>query len=333
MEGLGQRARAAATSCSSVPPRETLRELGTGPQAESASRVRQRSSWKTRGMSWLPRPFHLQSRSCRRRDAVGDVAVARFVAENFGGVVDVGFGVVLEEGVGIFEIIGVEFCAHRVIEAGDDFVERMGLAAADVEDGGLGRVVDFHGQEIGLDDILDGDKVAFLVAGSKDAGAFAGLHLKTELPDHAGEFVFVAFARAIDVEIAEADDGEAGMFLGPEVGEAFHGELGVAVDVERGGGVGHFVGRGEVAVDRGTGGPDDACTPACGPAEDVAEAFDVVLHHVELVGDGGVGDGGLVKDDVAVGAGLAAVAAAGDDIAFEAGNEGCGSRRRRSCRG
>ena len=49
----------------------------------------------------------------------------------------------------------------------------------------------------------------------------------------------------------------------------------------------------------------------------MAEAFDVVVHHLELVGDGGVGDGGFVEDDVAAAARFGGVAGGGDDVARE----------------
>src|SRR5579884_3939929 len=119
-------------------------------------------------------------------DAGGDIGVLRFVAEHFDGFGDVGLGVLLEEGVGVFEVVGLEGCAKRFVEAGDDFVEGVRLPAADVEDGGEGRVVDFHGEEVDLDDIFDGDEIALLFAGGEHARASAGFHLLSELIDHAG---------------------------------------------------------------------------------------------------------------------------------------------------
>src|SRR5688500_1763315 len=74
-------------------------------------------------------------------------------------------------------------------------------------------------------------------------------------------------------------------------------------------------------VGRGTARPYDATAPPQRQVEQVAEAFHVVVHHLPLVHDGGVGDGRLVENDVEglkvlEAGGVAEVGdVAGDDVA------------------
>jgi hypothetical protein len=262
-------------------------------------------------------------------DALGEGELG-FVAEGFAGEGEIAFGPVLGEAVGIVEIVGLEIGFQDAIEFGGEFVEGIGSAGAGVEDaGGLG----VHGEEVGVDDVVNVDEIAVLLAGGEDAGAFAGTHLLGELVDHAGEAAFVGFAGAVDVGVAEADDG-IGEFGGVAGGEAFHANFGECVAIEGIVGLGFGHGGLGAAVDAATAGPDDAGFALDGPVQDGAEGFDIVEQHAVgvidcgAVGGDDAGNAGLVEDDVEgaeIAHGLDVIALAeGEEIAGEIGEVGPG---------
>ena len=93
-------------------------------------------------------------------------------------------------------------------------------------------------EHIDAGEVFDEDEVAALLAVGVAAGALehadgAGvLELAGEVVDDAGHAAFVLLARAVDVEVAQADDGA--LHLRHEAADVVvEDELGVAVDVER----------------------------------------------------------------------------------------------------
>jgi len=93
--------------------------------------------------------------------------------------------------------------------------------------------------EVDVDDVADVDEVAALFAVAVAIAAFeefdvlAGGDLVVEVEGDARHAAFVLFARAIHVEVAQADD-LAFMFGEEAAGVLVEQELGVAVHVERG---------------------------------------------------------------------------------------------------
>jgi hypothetical protein len=197
--------------------------------------------------------------------------------------------------VGVVDVLGLPLGFEDAVEVGDDVVEGAGDAAAGVVDaGGAGA----GGEDGAVDDVLDVDEVAELLAVLEDARGLSAADLLGELEDHAGGGAFVGLARAVDVEVAEADDDLGGVFAGPAAGEVVELDFGEGVDVGRFGRLVDFVDAGGDAVGGGGGGVDEAGFAALEVVEEVAPRFDVVVGLVELVVVGGVGDGGEMEDEV-----------------------------------
>jgi hypothetical protein len=107
----------------------------------------------------------------------------------------------------------------------------------------------------------------------------------------------VGFAGAVHVEITQADDRMAEA-RGVELGEVFHGELGIAINIERGGRLRLAVGGFAPAVGRGAAGPDDPGSPLHGQIQELAKPLDVVVHHLPLIHHGRVRNGGSVENQI-----------------------------------
>src|SRR5208282_5237337 len=126
--------------------------------------------------------------------------------------------------------------AARVYRRRRDRIESRRRARAEIEDAGALRMVEKV--EVHLDDILDADEVAALLAGRITARAFEELDLGgcaillNEVPNDRRHAPFVCLARTIDVEIAEP--GHLRGALGQQASHILvEQELRVAIDVER----------------------------------------------------------------------------------------------------
>ena len=152
-----------------------------------------------------------------------------------------------------------------------------------------------------LAEVLDEDEVAALFAVGVATGAFehadgAGvLELLGEVVDDGGHAAFVLLAGAVDVEVAEADDG--GFDVVHAAAEpVVEDELGVAVDVEGLFVFGDFLEDFGQAVGGGGGGVDEGDLVVGGEGEEGFGVVEVVVHHVAAVVFEGVGAGSLVED-------------------------------------
>jgi hypothetical protein len=106
---------------------------------------------------------------------------------------------------------------------------------------------------------------------------------------------FVLLARAVDVEVTEADDGA--LELRDEAADVVvEDQLGVAVDVERALVGGDFGERGASSVDGGRGGVDEGDLAVGSEVEQLLRVGEVVVHHVAAVVFEGVGAGALMED-------------------------------------
>ncbi len=228
---------------------------------------------------------------------------ARLIGKRAAGFGQVGFGPILRKAIWVLKIVGLQIGFEGPIELGDDLVEGPGFSGSDVECAGVGAG---EGFEVGLDDIVNVDKIPPLLARVKNARATAGAHLFGELMNHAGEFSLVIFAGSVDICVSKGNDWmrEPG---GVTQGHSFHGELAEGVDVEGIGGLGFAHGDGPAAIDAATAGPDDAGFCLGGPIEDCAEGLDVVAEHLMLkvlVGEvraafaHDAGDAGLVENAI-----------------------------------
>ncbi len=104
--------------------------------------------------------------------------------------------------------------------------------------------------------------------------------------------------RAVDVEVAEADDDLRRIFAREAAGEIVELDFGEGIGVGGLGRLGDFVDAGGDAIGGGGGGVDDARFAAGEIIEEVAPRFDVVMNLAELVVIGGVGDGGEMEKKV-----------------------------------
>src|SRR6185369_911145 len=116
-----------------------------------------------------------------------------------------------------------------------DIVEALCPAGAEVEDAGLLGMVEE--KEIDLGDIADEDEIAHLPAvlvamrTLEQLDLAVGLELVVVVESHRGHAALVGFARAIDVEVAEADDLRRWALRQPLANDLIEQELGVAIDV------------------------------------------------------------------------------------------------------
>ena len=111
-----------------------------------------------------------------------------------------------------------------------DGLERLRAAGAEVED--TGNAV-FPEPQVHRRDVADVDEVALeAIAAFKQFRTFAIIQLSIQMESDAGHAAFMAFARPVDVEIAEADDLRV-RFRQDLTDVFIKQKLGVAVNVER----------------------------------------------------------------------------------------------------
>ena len=256
-------------------------------------------------------------------DVIGDAGRGSklgFVAEFFAGERHVGLGVGLVEGaVRVVDVIRGQGQAEVGVERGDDLIERGGHARTAVVEaalGGAGRP-DGAGHHV-----LHIDEIAPVLAAAEHAGPPARFHLEVKLVDHARGGVLVGLARAVDVEILQADDAPGGAAAGVMASQIVELRLAEGVDVGRGGRLAFTHELRAHAVGGGRGGVNDRGLGGCGVIQEPAEGFDVVVSLEELVVDGCVGDAGQVEDGVKdqvleLGLQIQARHVGGDEIAAE----------------
>ena len=188
--------------------------------------------------------------------------------------------------------------AARIDRRRRDGIERRGLSAAEVEDPVALRVVEKI--EIDLDDVLDRDEVAALLACRVAARAleqpdpaFAQV-LAAEMPGDRGHPLLVLLARTVDVEVAEADDLRGA--LGKQPAHVLvEQELRIAVDVERRLERALLAKHAAPAVDRGARRIQERHVVVLAPFQQRHRIAVVVAHHVPAVGLHRVGARALVQ--------------------------------------
>ncbi len=215
---------------------------------------------------------------------------------------EVGFGEVLVfafEGVGEVDVFDPP-AAEGLDGGGGHGVEGVGLACAAVEDAALGGVV--PEEEVDVDDVLDVDEVAALLAVAVAVGAFeqpddaALFQLVVEVVGDRGHAALMVFLRPEDVEVAQADDLRR-CRRQDAADVAVELQLGEGVDVER-----PFARRlfaeaaGAAAVHRRGGGVDEGDALPLAEMEQFFAVGVVGVHHVFAVVLHGVGAGAVVED-------------------------------------
>ncbi len=179
-------------------------------------------------------------------------------------------------------------------------LERLGTTSTAVEDAGVLRIL--PEPEVHLADVIHIDEVAHLTAVGETVAAFeqlgilALLHLSVEVEGNRGHGALVLLARAIDVEVLEADYLRVDL-RHPAAHILVEQLLGVTVDVERLLELGIFD---EVvvapAVGRGGRGVDERNFPFDAVVEQILGVLVVDLHDELAVPLGGSGAGTFVED-------------------------------------
>src|SRR5256885_4999316 len=177
-------------------------------------------------------------------------------------------------------------------------VEALRAPRADVEDTRHLGVVEK--MQVDLDDVLDRDEVAALLAvpvpPRPDEGAHAPLRciLIEEVPGHGSHTALVPFVRAVHVEVAEPGDLRA-RFAQATPDCLIEEEFRVAVDVERRLGLPLLAKLRARAVDRRRGRVEQRYLLLDAELEQHRRIAVVALHHVAAVGLHGVGAGTLME--------------------------------------
>src|SRR5574343_1899313 len=187
-----------------------------------------------------------------------------------------------------------------------DIVEALRPPGAEVENPRLFRMV--QEEEIDLGHIADEHEVAHLAAVFVAVRAFEQLHLafSTELVEvvegHRGHAPLVVLARAIDVEIAEADDLRRRVLGQALTHDLVEQELRITVAVERAFVLTLFLEDAAGAIGSGRRSVEELDVLVLAPVEQDHGVTVVVLHHVAAIGFHGVGTGAFVQDglDLAV---------------------------------
>jgi hypothetical protein len=197
---------------------------------------------------------------------------------------------------------GLAACrTRRVDDRRGDVVERLGAAAAEIEDAarlGMGEEPEVDG-----DDVVDEDEVARLLA-----GAVAAVGAEEADPAFVAQLVevmerdrrhapLVLLVRAVDVEIPKAGDlgGGGGQHAPHDVVEQ---QLRVAVDVERALELGLLAKRRCAAIDRRRRRVEQAHALRLAGVEQGLRGAVVEVEHQPAVVLHRVGAGALVEDDV-----------------------------------
>ncbi len=202
----------------------------------------------------------------------------RLIAKGAAGFGQVGFGPILRKAIWVLKIVGRQICFECPIELGNNLVKGPGFSGSNIEHAGVGAG---QGFEVGLNHIIDVDKIAPLLACIKNARSLAGAHLFCELVNHAGKFAFVVFAGAVDIGVAQGDD-RMRQPRGVTRGQSLHCELAERVNIQGIGSLGFAHWNGAAAVDAATARPDDAGICLHGPIQYRAECFHVVAQHLML---------------------------------------------------